>query len=429
MKKSDQLKLERTAKVEAQGKLLSTAKSENRELTPEENTSFDALDSEIEGLDGSIARAIQFEKAELRAVEHSGKPVNTPEVVREEKPAPFSIHKIIRSQLPGGELTGSELETHKNTLREAQQNNIAISGIAIPLVNRATQQTVTGDSGAAGGNRVATDLNPTIEYLRPAPLLEMMGARFRTGLRGNQKYPVNQGGIIATWEGETDTTDPTANLYGSIESKPIRLTVTVPISLQSILQDNEDIELDTLNDIKLAVGNAIDLAGINGTGTGQPLGILNNTNVNVVATGTNGSAPTWDALVDMETAVFVENATAAKMNYLFNPKTRGKLKKTKHEAGDMNYLMGTDGNVNGYPSNISTHVPSNLTKGTGTALSAGLFGDFTQLLINQWGFMDISVDNTSQKKAGLVEVTVNVFVDVLVRQPKAFTKIVGLITT
>jgi HK97 family phage major capsid protein len=37
----------------------------------------------------------------------------------------------------------------------------------------------------------------------------------------------------------------------------------------------------------------MDAAAINGTGTGQPLGILNAAGVNVVATGANGDAPTW----------------------------------------------------------------------------------------------------------------------------------------
>jgi hypothetical protein len=132
--------------------------------------------------------------------------------------------------------------------------------------------------------------------------------------------------------------------------------------------------------------------------------------------------------VDAETNVFVANASAAKMNYLINPKTRGKLKKTKHAAGDLNYIMGVDGNINGYGSAVSNHVPSNLTKGAGTALSAMVLGDFSQLNIHQWGFMDLSVNEISRKKEGLIEVTVNIFLDVLVKQPKAFSVVKGLIT-
>jgi HK97 family phage major capsid protein len=240
---------------------------------------------------------------------------------------------------------------------------------------------------------------------------------------------VNEGGIIATWEGETGETIGTANKYGYIDSIPKRLSVTVPISLQNIMQSSPDIEKETMNDILLAIGNAIDTAFVNGPGTGQPLGVLNHAGVNVIATGVDGNEPSWNNLVDMETAIFVENATGARMNYLMNPKTRGKLKKTKHAAGDMNYLMDKSGEVNGYTSFTTTHVPSNLIKGTGAALSAGIFGDFTQGRVNIWGFMDISVDDKSRKKEGLIEVTANVFVDVLVRQPKSFAIVKGWVTT
>jgi HK97 family phage major capsid protein len=428
MKKSDQLKLERTAKVETQGTLLAKAKTENRELTPEEVVSFDMLDSEIEALDASIARAIKVEKAELRSASHAAEPVAAPEV-REEKPV-FSIHRAIQSQMTNGKMEGAELEMHQRTAKEAERSGIAIGGMAIALQSRATTQTVTGDAGGAGGHLVATDLQAPIDALRPEPLMEKIGATYLRGLNGNLKFPKNAGGIVATWEGETDTTDPTANLYGYVEMTPKRLSVTVPISLQNLLQSSIDLEMYTINQINLAIANAMDLAAVNGSGTGQPLGVLNASGVNTVATATDGSAPTWDFLVDAETKVFVENANAAKMNYLVNPQTRGKLKKTKHSAGDLNYLMtGSDNTVNGYPSATSNHVPANLTKGAGSNLSALVFGDFSQLLIGQWGFMDLSVDDKSRKKDGIVEVTVNVFADVLVKQPKAFTKIVGLITT
>jgi HK97 family phage major capsid protein len=428
MKKSDQLKLERTAKLEAQGVLLSKAKTENRDLTPEELSSFDALGNEVDDFDVKIERAVKMEAAELRIAAISGTPVGEPAVVREEKPV-FSIHRAIQSQMTNGKLEGAELEMHNRTVKSAEKSGIAIGGMAIALQSRATAQTVTGDSGGAGGNLVATELQAPIDALRPEPLMEKIGATYLRGLNGNLKFPKNAGGIVATWEGETDTVDPTANLYGYVEMTPKRLSVTVPISLQNLLQSSIDLEMYTINQINLAIANAMDLAAVNGSGTGQPLGILGASGVNTVATATNGSAPTWDFLVDAETKVFVENANAAKMNYLVNPQTRGTLKKTKHAAGDLNYLMSTaDNTVNGYPSATSNHVPANLTKGSGSNLSALVFGDFSQLLIGQWGFMDLSVDDKSRKKDGIVEVTVNVFADVLVKQPKAFTKIVGLIT-
>ena len=426
MKKSVFLKQERATLNQNQQNLIDLAKKENRDFSEEENTQFDTRALEIKAKDAEITRAEEIEATEARSAAANGEVVNRGNKPAEEKKPVFSIHRAIRSQMANGRLEGAELEAHTRASNEARDAKITTAGVVIPL-SRAGQ-TVTGNGGADGGNLVATDLQSPIDFLRPAPLMESMGATYLTGLTGNLRFPKNEGGIVASWEGEVDTTGETKNTYGYVDSLPKRLSVTVPISLQNLMQSSIDLEMYTIGEINQAIANALDAAAVNGSGTGQPLGVLNNPDVNVVATGANGDAPTWDMIVDAETGVFVENANAAKMNYLVNPKTRGKLKKTKHSAGDLNYIMGIDGNVNGYASGVSNHVPSNLTKGTGTALSAMVFGDFSQLLINQWGFMDLSVDEFSRKKEGMVEVTVNVFADVLVKQPKAFSVVKGLIT-
>jgi hypothetical protein len=66
---------------------------------------------------------------------------------------------------------------------------------------RADGQTVTQDAGAFGGNTVATELRGPIDYLRPMPVVEKLGAVFLTGLSGNG-IPKNNGGVVATWEGK-----------------------------------------------------------------------------------------------------------------------------------------------------------------------------------------------------------------------------------
>ena len=179
----------------------------------------------------------------------------------------------------------------------------------------------------------------------------------------------------------------------------------------------------TIDDIRQAIANKIDEAAINGSGSAnQPTGILNAAGTNAVVGGTNGLVPSWANIVDMESKVFVANANAARMSYLTTPGIKGKLKQTVHAANAANYLMNADGTINGYNAAVSTLVPSTLTKGTSSGVAhAGIFGDFSQLLIGQWGFLDISVDDKSRKKDGYIGIDVNTFVDVLVRQPKAFS--------
>lgn len=438
MKKSDQLKLERTAKVEAQGKLLATAKAENnRALTDAENASFDALDGEITELDSQIERAVKIEKAEVRAAELEGRqPLKQPEG---DKPAKrgFSLNKAIRALMDGVALDGPELEAQNRANAAAKEAGVGLTprGLAIPMFSertpetRADGQTVTGDSGGYGATAVATDKGDPIDYLRPELTAEKAGARVLTGLIGNLSFPKNNGGITAVWKGEVETVDPTKDAWGEVELTPKRLTVRVPISLQNLMQSSFDMEVYTMKTIRDEIANKLDKAILVGSGSGEPTGIINTSGVNTLAGGTNGAAPTWPIVVGLETPVFTANANSARMAYISNSKVRGKLKNTPKESGQATYLMDDSGKVNGYPYFNSNHLPSTLTKGSATSIcSAAIFGDMSQSVIAIWGFMDITLDDKSRKKDGYIELVVNCFADVAVLQPTAFTVIKDLLT-
>lgn len=439
MKKSTEFIKERAALIEAQKRLHEAAEKETRSLNEAETLEFRKLQGEIEALSEKIKDAEAFEEnLRMMGGAGAGVSVDKPEERELDKmKAQYSLHKAIRSQMDNQEpLSGVELEFHQEAKKRAAEAGVAISGLGMPtfdkrsIEKRADGQTVTQDSGAYGGNLVPTDQMSIIDALRPNPILASLGATYLTGLTGNLKFPVNSGGIAATWEGEIDAVANSKNAYGSKTMSPKRLAASVLISLQNIMQSSISLEMYTINEIRNIIALAIDTAGINGTGANdQPTGLLTVGGTNSVVGGTNGAAPTWAHIVGLETPVFVENANAAKMNYLINPVTKGKLKLTKHEAGDLGYLMASDNTINGYGAGVSNLVPSNLTKGTATGVcSAGIFGDFSQLYIGQWGFMDLSVDDKSRKKEGYIEITANTFVDVMVRQPKAFTIIKDWLT-
>ncbi len=447
MKKSVELRQERQAKFDAQKKIVTEAvddKGQKRALNEDEAVRFDALQKEIDDFDKQIARAVKFEENERASAAQESRHIpgaapgeseegDGEEKERSRRMKSYSLHKAIRAVLPGSQysqpLDGVELEMHQETVKRAEKAGVMIEGIAIPAQTRADGQTVTQDSGGYGANLVPTDQQGVIEFLRPRPILEKMGARFLRGLSGNLSFPKNDGGIDAFWEGEIDTTTNTKTAYGNKGMSPNRLGAAVLISLQNLIQSSPDLEAMTVQDINRVVANKLDAAGINGSGTGNvPLGILNESGVNVVAAGTNGLAPIWAHIVEMETKINESNADGNTMGYLINTSTKGKLKTTKHEAGDLNYLMTQANTINGYNVGVSNLVPNNLTKGTGTNLSAAIFGDFSQFIMGQWGFYDLTVDNISKKKDGNIELIVNAFYDCMVRQDKAFSVVKDWIT-
>lgn len=428
MKKSDQLKAERKQKLDAQKGMIDTRNaSDSKEFTPEERTSFNGLTDEIDALDTRIADAEKDERAEARVASMSGFPVGNPEKREKDKMVKrYSLHKALRSQLPGGSLDGVEAEYHQEAVKEARSFGGTLEGVAIPNETRADGQTVTQDSGSYGGNLVYEEFKGLIEALTPKPIVQSLGAQYMRGLSGTTAFTTDEGGIVASWEGEVDTTGATKNKYGKKILDPKRLSATVPISVQNIHQSVIDLEIFTANKIRKAIQYAIDLAAINGSGVDNvPQGILNASGTNVVEMGTNGAAPTWAKIIELATKV-KENNVEGNFGYLFNPSTEGFLKSTLHTAGDSRYLMGGDGKVNGMNAAISNFMPSDLSKGTSTDLSAGIFGDFGQLLIAEWGYSDMVVDHITQKKMGMIEITVNQYLNMMLSQAAAFSVVKDL---
>jgi HK97 family phage major capsid protein len=233
-------------------------------------------------------------------------------------------------------------------------------------------------------------------------------------LNGNLDLPRHSGLSTAAWEGETDNTDPTTPQFDSIQLRPNRLAAYTEFSKQLLYQSSLSVEQVVSSELENAVARAVETAAINGSGSSnQPTGILNAANVNVVALGTDGGAPTHAKLIDMMTAIAEDNADVDRMGWLMTPGLKGFLQQTKVDAGSGIFVWPTGSmELMGYRAEVSTLVPSTLTKGNGSALHAAIFGNFQDLIIANWGGMDIVVDPYSQAIAGKVRVTINTFWDI-----------------
>ena len=69
---------------------------------------------------------------------------------------------------------------------------------------------------------------------------------------------------------------------------------------------------------------------------------------------------------------------------------------------------------------VSNNVPSNLTKGTGTNLSAVIYGNFADLLIGMFGQLEILVDPYTDFAKGTVGVRALQSIDIAVRHAESF---------
>ena len=211
------------------------------------------------------------------------------------------------------------------------------------------------------------------------------------------------------------------------------------ISRNMLLQSTPDIEMLARADLINQIALGIDLAALSGTGSNsQPTGIANTSGVGSVVGGTNGANITIDHLIDMETSVTDANAPEDSLAYLGNARTVGALKKLKSTTGQ--YLWtnipggqrsGTPGEINGYTMARSNQARKNLTKGTGTNLSEVFFGAWSELVLGEWGVLEIMPNpyDATAYKQGAVLLRAMQSVDIGVRHAQSFAVMSDAITS
>ena len=96
------------------------------------------------------------------------------------------------------------------------------------------------------------------------------------------------------------------------------------------------------------------------------------------------------------------------------------------DSAGADYSMGK---LNGYMAGVSNNVPSTLTKGSGTALSSIIFGNFQDLMIGEWGILELLPNPYGTGyDAGTVEVRALQTIDIQVARAASFAKIIDAVT-
>jgi HK97 family phage major capsid protein len=285
----------------------------------------------------------------------------------------------------------------------------------------------------AGGNLVATELlaSSFIDILVSVMRVMSMGATMLTDLQGNIAIPRATAGSTGYWVAESGSPTESQQAFDQVALTPKTCGAFVDYSRRLLLQSSIAVEAFVRMDIARTIALMIDLAAIAGTGAAnQPRGILNTAGIGSVAGGANGAAPTWDNIVDLESAVANSNVDGGALGYLTNTRVRGKLKRTQVFSGTNGERIWRDGVLNDTRAEVSNQVPNNLVKGTsGAVCSAILYGRWTDLLIAMWGGLDIMMDPYTGSTSGTRRVIALQDVDVNVRYPVSFASMQDALTT
>jgi HK97 family phage major capsid protein len=372
----------------------------------------------------------QFQVEAIRAL--STKPLPTADIGMTDKEVRrYSILKVARALADPSAYkdAGFELECSQAV---AQKMGRIARGFMLPYDVQAKRDLVVG-TPTAGGNLVATDLlmGSFIQMLRNAMVIDRLGTRMLTGLVGNVAIPKQTGGSTIYWVAENTAPTESQQAIGQVTLSPKTAGGFTDIGRTLMNQTSLDVENFVMSDLASNLGLGIQLAAIAGTGaSNQPSGLLTRITPSVIG-GTNGLAPTWQHMIDLETNVAVANADVGTMSYLTNAKVRGKLKSTQKFAGTNGMPVWVDGAtpVNGYNAAVTNGVPSNLVKGTsGAVCSAILFGNFNDLMIGMWGATDLIRDPYANSTTGGVRIVALQDVDVNVRNTESFATMVDALT-
>ena len=321
-----------------------------------------------------------------------------------------------------------------SALRHIQQRAMASS------VGRIGQRDLVVGTASAGGNLVATELlgSSFIELLRNALVLEKLGVTMLTGLSGNVAIPSQTGAATGYWVAENVAPTESQQTVGQLVLTPKTAGAFCDFSRRLLIQSSLDVEAFIRADLAAVLARLIQLGAFTGTGSsGEPTGLLNTSGIGSVAGGTNGAAPTYDHMVDLESAVAIANGDVGNLRYLTNAKVRGKLRKTQEFASTNGKAVFTsrqgsagDGDILGYDAIITNAVPSNLTKGSASGIcSAIAFGAWQQMILALWGGLDIMLDPYTGSAAGTRRVVALQDIDVGVRQAAAFAVMKDALTT
>ncbi len=257
-------------------------------------------------------------------------------------------------------------------------------------------------SVATADGVVETEVENILAPLRDNSVLINAGAKYLTNLQGNVKLPVMGKGNV-TWEGEVASAKDFGTTITAKELKPKRLTAFIDVSKQFLNQQSASAETTLRADIVNAIGEKLQKT-ILGTAVGsetQPNGIFS------IDASAVTSVSAFKDICDLEAKVDDSNAGANRC-YLVSNKAKAGLRNMAKSTKSTELVM-QNGEIDGTKVYATSSIADKYIA----------YGDFSNLVIGQWGGIDLVVDQYTVAKEGCVRLVINCYFDAVVTRPEA----------
>lgn len=324
-------------------------------LSTEDAAAYAAMEQKVKDYGAEIARLQEMEAME----QELAKPVNTP----------LTGKPMSTTEKP--EKTGRASEAYKQAMLTALRTNF-----------RQVSNVLSEGVDANGGYLVPEEYDRRlIDILDEENVMRKLGTRITTS--GEHKINIAATKPAAAWIEEGGALTFGDATFDQIILDAHKLHVAIKVT-EELLYDNAfNLESYIMQQFGKALANAEEDAFINGTGTGQPLGILAATGgADVGVTAKSATAITADELIDL--IYSLKRPYRKSAAFLLNDQTLAAIRKLKDNYGQ--YLWqpslqaGEPDRILGYAAYTSPYFPA-----VAAGKPAVAFGDFSYYNIGDRG--------------------------------------------
>ncbi|HMO45913.1 MAG TPA: phage major capsid protein [Rubrivivax sp.] len=328
--------------------------------------------------------------------------------------AGYSIARALESAANGDWFTaGFEREVNEESHRRAGTQPRDIHSFIVPSQILA-QRDLTVASPSGGGYLTDSPALGVVDALRPASVVFKAGAQSLTGLRPNATYARQGGTSTVTWQ-PTESTQAAETASYNLASIAVQARTVGAYVEQSWLSRRMAPDLTEAmvrRDLRLTLATALDIAALDGSGSGEPLGLLN-----TVGIGTfTGTSVDYADLLEVQADILAANALTdgGALSFVTAPAVAQLLAARQGFSADRPLWAGplAAGLLVACPARSSMNVPADTL----------LCGDFSQLMIAEFGVgIELRVNPFASFQAGIIGYGAFLSMDVAVLQPLAFS--------
>jgi len=329
----------------------------------------------------------------------------------------YSLWRAMNAVLSGDwKHAGLELEASREIANRTQRMHNS-KGFFVPLDVQERQLQIqqrdqTAASASGGGYLVATDNMSFIDLLRNKMVAMRMGATRMPGLVGNPTVPKQTAGATAYWlANEATAITEGALTFGQLALTPKTVGAYVEVSRQLLLQSSPAAEGIVTGDLAAQVARAGDLAVCHGSGgSGQPTGITATGSIGSVS----GTTMAYAGILEFQSDVATANVQPTAGGYVTTPVVSAKLMARSRFANTDTPLWDGnlwEGRMAGFAAMSSNQVSADTM----------IFGDWSQVVIGEWGVLEIAVNEAANFPMGVVGFRAMYTMDVGVRYAGAFS--------